>query len=151
MHVYINSVLQRVMAYAPVVKSKFIIRIYLESAFEVFRDSSKLAQLTDAEIRTNVNSAIIRYVSSIEAGGSFTWSKAISQIHSDVPEVVRINTDSAITYKFRNPNNLEELSGVFIERFYLEEVGDELLSEQITYDTIIFYTDTDMLNLTISN
>ena len=61
------------------------------------------------------------------------------------------NTDSVITYKFRNPNNLEELSGVFTERFYLEEVGDELLSEQITYDTIIFYTDTDMLNLTISN
>ena len=148
---YMKDMVQRVMAYDPVVKSKFIVRIAVDMEIAVLRDTSRLNPPTDASIITGVQDAIIAYTEGIPAGETFVWSKAITAIHEAIPEVTKINTISDLMYTLRNPLGLENITGEFEEDFSLERITEVVLSKQLTYSALRFYADDTILNVSIIN
>lgn len=143
----------------PIVKAPFPVVLNINLSCKINNNSFGLR--TEEDWGSLIKNAVIKYVSTIPATRRFSSSKCIDVIYTEVPEVVEIYWPISTQYTIGNPYKICEITnnlvgnfpdksetGVYTQDFILPE---GILPHTISKNTIQFYTDSDLINITIVN
>ena len=150
-HAFITNDNNRVASYDPIVKMKvpvvmdFVLNIitnvsYVNGGAEY---ADLVAQLVD-EIQTSVREYVMNTSVYVE-------SELVQHIHADVPSVAVVSLPLTANATFFNMKTGKNVHMSVRDRFSLESVRKpENLSEQITTNTIQYYTNADLITVNLS-
>lgn len=142
---------QRVVCYDPLIKSKFPIIIYLDLEFS--RNDGYT--ISDDALIERVKDLVTIYTNNIAAYASFSVSDLIYFIKDKAPEVGLITTPIIVNYKIRQLIDnvvINNKTGMFsnVEGFFTNVFTlPGGLSNQVTANTYMFWTDPTLINVSI--
>lgn len=139
---YVHSKTNRVVCYSPVVKSLFPVVLHFDLEID-FTEGG----LSDYE--TRIKSEVVNYIYNLEHGQPYIESKLIDTLHQEIPNIKRIKTPINCEYEFIKPESLKLAQGSFDN--YLDAVKLDVDQEQVTNNTIEFYTNSDLIQCTHMN
>lgn len=138
-HAFIYAEENRVVCYDPVVKTLFPVRL---SGSLTLRVSVALGQTLE-EISASARAVVKNHINSIPPGKTFILSDLIKEIHQKVPGLLHVVLPASVDYTLFDPLTLTDVSGTITDKFTLTEG----ISKQISWNTLQFYTDSDLLTL----
>lgn len=136
---FVNSSAQRVSCYDPKVKSMFPILVSMN--FAITLSGGTLDSVSKA-----VKDIILKYFASIPMGAPIILSEMIAAVHAAVPMVGGIKLPMTVTYKYRDPATLSYITGTIVDEFDFPALPG---SFQLSWNTIQFYTDADLINISL--
>ena len=148
---YVRLTTERVMAYNPRIKSKFPVILDITLNIDLLRDTARLDIPSDETLISDLKAVITKYTNNIPDKEPFIWSELIAEAHNSSVYILKVLTSSNISFTLRNPLTLEIVEGDIIDKFSLDLITGHELSEQLSVNTVRFYTDSDMITINVDN
>lgn len=146
-HDFVYNTDQRIICYDPLVKHKFPLITSIDLSVILEENSS------EPDVVQSIKNSVTAYVRSLAMSGkTFTQSEMVTKIHTDVPQVQKVVLPAGNTFELFDPLTV---TWKLIESTVIQGCFDASvdlpagISEQISNNTIHFYTDDDHINITV--
>jgi len=131
----------RVGCYDPLVKEMFPI-VWSGDVRVQFNPDSLITNTPEA-LLLSIEETLAKYINGLGVEDGLIVSTLISHLHTQHPEIKRVNTPLTLHYSIENPTNLAKVEGDTSSAFVLPSG----LSRQVTLNTVQFYTDATLINI----
>jgi len=131
----------RVGCYDPLVKEMF--PIVWSGDVRVQFNPDSLITNTPGALLLGIEETLAKYINSLGVEDGLIVSTLISHLHTQHPEIKRVNTPLTLHYSIENPANMAKVEGDTSSAFVLPSG----LSRQVTLNTVQFYTDATLINI----
>ena len=131
----------RVGCYDPLVKEMFPIVWSGEVRVQFYPDS--LITNTPEALLLSIEETLAKYINGLGVEDGLIVSTLISHLHTQHPEIKRVNTPLTLHYSIEDPANTALVEGDTSSAFTLPSG----LSQQVTHSTVQFYTDATLINI----
>lgn len=131
----------RVVCYDPIVRSMYtsVLDIIATVIYDTETNRAPADMLAEAE------AYVVSYVSNLELGEAFAVSGVINAILENVEGIVSVSLPVTITYEIVDPYDLTLSTGSVTDLFIIPSMGG---NDQVTWNTLQFYTDLDLVSVT---
>lgn len=142
-HDFVFSESQRVACYDPMVKHMFPLLLKPDLHIELIN--------RDIDSTSDIKKAVISYVNSVvKARGPFVCSELVAAVHASVPNVKKILLPLICEGSIFDPLTNSVLTVQIQDKFTVTDNLTMPHSEQISSNTVQFYTDVDMITVSIA-
>lgn len=138
---YLRKSTNRVACYDPLVKAMH--QVVLSGSFQISLNA--IFNKTDEDIIRETVAAAVDFVWGIRQGENFIVSELIRYIHNNVEGVAKVYLPIQLDAKVRNPADMVDFT-THIDNQYDIPQG---LSEQVSWNTIQFYSELEFFDVTI--
>ena len=140
---FLRSSTQRVACYDPLVKGMYPVVLNLDMALHIDLPFGETMDQKLVQIRSVIRDFVTRY----PQGKSLVVSEIIGELHCKIPQIRQVELPVTLSYTVRDPATGENTIGTFSDLFTLPSG----LSDQVSWNTMMYFIDDSLMSIDVSN